>query len=1040
MGRVKKEGFQVEINFPEVACGDSLSELGRLRKSEIKYHELYQNLVDGLAVINLEGKIIEFNPAFQNLIGYATEEIYSLTYMDISPAKWHAAEEKILKEQVMKRRYSDIYEKEYRKKDGTIVPVELRTYLIRDEAGTPTGYWAIIRDITERKRSEELLRIKDRAIESSINAFAMADLEGNLIYSNPRFLYLWGYENREAVLGRSLVEFWEVKEPAFEIVEKLRSRGGWIGELVSKRKDGSRFDTQISASMILDNAGKPICMMASGVDITDRKKIAKELQESEAKYRLLVDNSYDLICALNKEGVFTYASPSWQRILGYDASYVIGKTIHTFVHPDDAAIFEDHFHEIIQPKKRKRVPEHRVKHADGTWRWLAASRTPVFDSDGTFISLVCISRDVTELKQASEALKESQQQLLDIINFLPDATFVIDTDGKVVAWNKAMEEMTGIKAAAMLDKGNYEYALPFYGERRPILIDLVLEPQAATETKYANLKRGDLVLEAEINAPSLGEDIYLYGRVRVLRDSKGNIVGAIESIRDITDHRLAQEKYKALFENAVMGIFQTSLEGHIISANPELARILGYGSPEELMSAVTADRLYVQPNQRSELMRLFQEKGTLQEQEVQLYRKDGSTTWVVVSCRAVLDKSGKPLHCDGYMIDTSDRKLLEKQLRQAQKMEAIGTLAGGIAHDFNNILSAVIGYAEMALRNPEVSGKLRHHIEQIYKAGNRAGDLVEQILAFSRQSDENRYPLRISPIVKEALKLLRASIPSTIEIHQNIQSEPDSVLANPSNIHRILMNLCTNAAQAMSGRKGILEIGLAPVDIKPNDVLIHQGLTPGMHIKLSVSDTGQGISHEIIDKIFDPFFTTKKPGEGTGMGLSVVHGIVKSYGGTITVQSEVSKGTRFEVYLPLLIEEEKKQPKEAAPIVGGVECILFVDDEESLVELGEGMLTGLGYKVVGRTSSLEALELFRAHPDWFDLVITDVTMPNMTGLELARELMLIRPDIQVILCTGFSELVTSESVKSLGLREVIMKPILLEQIDASIRRLIDQKE
>jgi PAS domain S-box-containing protein len=659
-------------------------------------------------------------------------------------------------------------------------------------------------------------------------------------------------------------------------------------------------------------------------------------------------------------------------------------------------------------------------------------------------NLTNVIGSVSDIIFCQDAGGHYHQIFSDIIDFLPDATFVINTEGKVIAWNRSIEDLTGITGEEMLGKGNYEYALPFYGERRPILIDLVLRPQAEVELKYVSTERGDLILEAEAYMPALrGGEVYLYGKASILRDSKGNIIGAIESIRDITARRQAEEKYRTIFENAAMGIFQTNSEGCIVNANHAFARILGYESPEDVLNTVTdiARQVYVNPEQRSELLHFMNEYGTFQDREIQFFRKDRSIVWVTINGRAMRDGCGKVIFYNGAILDITERKSLELQLRQAQKMEAIGTLAGGIAHDFNNILSAVMGYADLALRESGMSNILRRYIEQIHRAGVRAGELVKQILTFSRQSDEKLYPLKISPIVKEVMKLLRASLPATIDIHQKIQTDPDTVLANPTHIHQILMNLCTNAAHAMGGTKGTLRVELAPVEIKPDDVLIRHGLIPGMHMRLMVSDTGQGISSEIKDKIFDPFFTTKKPGEGTGMGLSVVHGIIKRYGGTITVHSEMGKGTEFNIYFPLLMETERERKIESAVnIAGGKENILFVDDEDALVDIGNGMLTGLGYQVIGRTSSLEALELFRARPDQFDLVITDMTMPNMTGIELAQKIMLCRPDMPIILCTGFSEAITPDRAKMIGIRELIMKPIILEQLAAAMRRELDRKE
>ena len=361
---------------------------------------------------------------------------------------------------------------------------------------------------------------------------------------------------------------------------------------------------------------------------------------------------------------------------------------------------------------------------------------------------------------------------------------------------------------------------------------------------------------------------------------------------------------------------------------------------------------------------------------------------------------------------------------------------------FNNILSAIMGYTEMAIQGLDNDSTIRRYLEQVFKASERARDLVKQILAFSRQSDEKQRPLRVSPIIKEVLKLLRASLPSTIKIRQDIHEDRDTVFADPAQIHQILMNLCTNAEHAMRGTQGELKVSIVPVNLeRPDDLIIHHDLSPGKYLRLTVSDTGGGIDKEIIDRIFDPFFTTKKPGEGTGLGLSVVYGIVKNYGGAITAQSEVGKGTEFNVYLPLLIEvEDRQEVKVEAPIPGGKERILFVDDEAALVQLATSTLSALGYEVTGRTSSLEALELFQARPDNFDLVITDMTMPNMMGSELAQQLMRLRPDIPVILCTGFSEAMTQEKARAIGVREFIMKPIVQRQIAEAVRRVLDEKE
>jgi PAS domain S-box-containing protein len=387
----------------------------------------------------------------------------------------------------------------------------------------------------------------------------------------------------------------------------------------------------------------------------------------------------------------------------------------------------------------------------------------------------------------------------------------------------------------------------------------------------------------------------------------------------------------------------------------------------------------------------------------------------------------------------NEKKILEAQLGQAQKMEAIGTLAGGIAHDFNNILGAVLGNIELALLEIKKDSHLRRYLERTLKAIERAVDLVRQILTFSRQGEHERRPLIINPVIKEAMKLLRATLPAKIEIRQNVSYDKYIVIVDPTQIHQVIMNLCTNAAHAMRETGGILEISLSHIDISLEVPLYLPKLPPGPYLELVVRDSGHGVEPDIMDKIFDPFFTTKGAGEGTGMGLAVVYGIVKSCGGEIRVESEPGNGTAFFVYLPIVIDKNVSSEEEhRVSIPRGQERILFVDDEEDIAQLTEDILSRLGYKVITEVSSLVALRVFRAKPDLFDLVITDMNMPNMTGIELAQDMLKVRPDIPIILCTGFSESVTPEKIKSLGIRELIMKPIVMRQLAETIRQVLDR--
>jgi nitrogen-specific signal transduction histidine kinase/ActR/RegA family two-component response regulator len=386
-----------------------------------------------------------------------------------------------------------------------------------------------------------------------------------------------------------------------------------------------------------------------------------------------------------------------------------------------------------------------------------------------------------------------------------------------------------------------------------------------------------------------------------------------------------------------------------------------------------------------------------------------------------------------------ERDRFEAELRQAQKMEAIGALAGGIAHDFNNILTAVIGFTQLAEQDVDKDSLTHRNLQEVLKASARAKDLVKQILTFSRQAAQELQPVQVKLIVKETLKLIRASLPSTIEIIQDIKSDA-MVWSDPTQVHQIMMNLCTNAAYAMREKGGTLEVSLKDIEQGADFPPRHPGSKPGKYLLLQVSDTGHGISPSIMDRIFEPFFTTKERGEGTGMGLAAVHGIVKNLGGFVTVYSEVGKGSSFKVYMPTMSLGKKHESLEEPPLPKGKERILFVDDEPALVDLGKQFLERLGYLVTCRTSSTEALALFQAQPKDFDLLIADLTMPKMTGEELALEILNIRKDLPVILCTGFSTKIAEERAKEVGICAFVMKPLVVADLARAARECLDRKK
>ncbi len=520
----------------------------------------------------------------------------------------------------------------------------------------------------------------------------------------------------------------------------------------------------------------------------------------------------------------------------------------------------------------------------------------------------------------------------------------------------------------------------------------------------------------------------------------GNEDNDIQDVCNEAVQRLREneEKYRQIVDNSLEGIF-IAREQRLLFCNRRLAEMFGFKTPKEAVG--TELRKLVSPGSwervHQELKAREEGKKDVSHYTFAARRIDGSE-FEVESLSSRIQYRGN-FAIQGVMRDVSRQQQLERQLRQAQKMEAIGTLAGGIAHDFNNILSVIIGYSELSLDVSSLDEKIHHNLEQVLKASHRAKDLVQQILSFSRKQEGETKPIQVNPIVREVLKLIRASLPATIEITQDISDQNYVLLADPTQVHQVLMNLCTNAAQAMqSNGGGKLEIELSDLN-RDLESISEFSPSPSPYMRLTVRDSGHGMSTEVMDRIFDPFFTTKGVGEGTGLGLSVVHGIIKSLDGEITLESEPGKGTAFHLFLPIfdkdLDENEEKNLKSSIP--KGYERILLVDDEIAVVKMVTALLERLGYEVVSCTNGKKALEIFRTEPHHFDLVITDNTMPQITGVQLALELMKIRPNIPIILCTGFSRGINPDDVKDLGIRELVMKPFGKEEIATLIRKVLD---
>jgi PAS domain S-box-containing protein len=542
--------------------------------------------------------------------------------------------------------------------------------------------------------------------------------------------------------------------------------------------------------------------------------------------------------------------------------------------------------------------------------------------------------------------------------------------------------------------------------------------------------------------------------VNSIDDGTGEVVGCTASIMDITERKKQEErlldsetKIKAIFNQSFQFMCLLSLEGTLLTINQaaidfakiEEADVIGKPFWE---TPWWEDSLEEQKKLQTAIKKAS--KGEYISYETVNMNSSGEKILLDFCINPIRDANGTVIYLCPEAKDITnqkdsdkERKKLEKQLYQAQKMEVIGTLAGGIAHDFNNILGVMIGFSELALEDIKKGDPARYSIEQVAQAGFRAKDLVEQILLFSRQSKHEMKPVKVIPLAKEVIKMLNSTISKDINIKQKFSIQSDLVLADPTQLHQIFMNLCTNATHAMNEKGGILSVTLDQIDFDKDSLLNFPGLKPGPHLKLQVADTGHGIPNHIIDKIFDPFFTTKSLKEGTGLGLSVVHGIVKNHGGDIKVYSESGEGTTFQVYLPFIKSEKQANSVPHQAIPKGSGHLLLIDDEIPLIDLGKRMLERLGYKVTAISDSQIAWEIFQKDPDQFDMIITDKDMPHINGLELSKKIINLRSNMPIIMCTGFSDDISLDQVNKIGIKTLLYKPIIKKDIAEKIHQLFD---
>ncbi len=921
----------------------------------------------------------------------------------------------------------------------------VRGETINDAAGKTIGLWGAAQDITERKQVEEALRKSEgrykRIFENLQDVYYEAEIDGTILEVSPSIEKLSQYKRQE-LIGKSLYDIYADPKERDELVKLILDQGKVDDyEIYLKDKDGSQRICSLNTLLKRDNHGRPLRLIGSLRDISKSKQTEEAFRESEERFRLAFHTSPDSI-NLNRfdDGTYIDINEGFTKIMGYTREDAIGKSslsLNIWKNSEDRKRLVDgltktgYVENMEAPFVRK---DEKIRYG------LMSAGITKISGEKVIIS---ITRDITERKQAEEVSHKSHELLKLTESIANIGSWEWDVQHDRTHWSEELFRIFGRDPA----KGAPPFALQsgFYANG---------DMQRLKDAVELCVKRGT-PYEIELRAIRTdGEIRHCVSRGKVQYDENGKVFRLVGSFQDITDRKNSENQIKSL-ERRNQALLDYSPVSHKIVDLDFNLQYMSANGFKMLKLDNNAD-VYGKPypfyffpevfkKDMIENLKKVKETGEANTLEAMTNDIEGNEVWLDSSLIPVFDEEEKINFITVVSADVTQRKQdekekdrLEERLTQAQKMESIGNLAGGIAHDFNNILFPIVGMSELLLEDLPPNSQQYENAQEILRAGKRGGDLVKQILAFSRQTEHKFIPVRIQKILKEVIRLTRATIPSYIEIDQDIQEDCGLVLADPTQIHQIAMNVITNAYHAVESNSGKIAIQLKETVLSADEITdLH--IQIGRYVVLSISDSGHGISSDLMTKIFEPYFTTKEQGKGTGLGLSVAYGIIKEHKGDIKVYSEIGKGTTFNIYLPLMENPvDLIEPFTTEQYHTGSENILLVDDDEAIANVERQLLERLGYNVTVRVNSKEALEAFRRKPNYFDLVISDMTMPKMTGDQLAIELKNIRADIPVIICTGFSERINEENFKTLGICGLLMKPIVLSELAKTVRKVLDE--
>ncbi len=928
---------------------------------------------------------------------------------------------------------------------------------IYDEQGIFVRGGGTIRDITEQKESEQAVKRKHALltteVEGTSDIIFVKDHEGRYLLVNSMGAAILECSINE-IIGRTDAEIFPHGGHVLftqHDEDVMRSKAPQSFE-VDVEDAGAVVHTFLVTKEIFVQAEEGLeGLFCIARDITFRKATELTIREREKRYRAIMENAYDLIAEVDGSATFLYVSPNFQEVLGYAPQSLLGANIFSFVHADDHAMVVKEFERMLAVGNARAI--YRYRHQNGTYRWFESTGR-VFHATFGDIRGVIVTRDITDRKKSEEALEAIVQGTVSpgSPNFFKNLVhqLAVALQVPMVFLAERIEESFPIvHGVAFWQIDHFEEQFEYNCLEGPCEKVFEGHPVYFSQGVQARFPKNPTVktlnIESYCGTPLFNSEGKIVGNLAIMDLKPLSLNAQDQSLLQIFAARAgaelerkraqdalqdSEERYRALYDEAPLMYFTVDVDLKILSVNQFGAKMLDYEREDLVGQSV---KMVIDPDDQDlscqEIAECFSSMNQASQKIFRKIKKDGTRLWVRETSRSIVGPNQEPmllLSCE----DISEQKRVEvalaqseNQLRHTQKMEAIGTLAGGIAHDFNNILGAILGYSELALTQAKEEPKLTSYLGEVLTAGNRAKELVKQILAFSRQSDQEREAVDLNKMVEEALRMVRATLPTTIEIRSTLARESAVVFADATQIHQVIMNLCANAEFFMRKTGGELLLDVRSIDLTEDSCQAFPDLNPGTYLQLTIQDSGEGMSPQVLDRIFEPFFTTKGLGEGTGLGLAVVHGIIAGHGGHIVASSVVGQGTTFKVLLPRLDVVLPAQTANAMEWQQGRGKVLFVDDEDVLARWGEQMLTHLGYTVVTKTNPHEAVELFHKHPDQFDVIVTDQTMPTMSGEVLAKALLEIRHDIPIVLCTGFSHTMSQEKANQLGLKGFLMKPV-----------------